>query len=251
MAAAVLALAGCDDRVAGTSVGTGNPTEIQVGFRDSSGAPVAMTGTLKVYASTQIPVEGFAPDPLLSMQVEGATSATLKAEAFQALADSLWPKESVEGGTRKFNLVLIGSNKGFVLSGFGVGKAADGFSPRAGDDIAAWSGTKANVTAVLSPLDSLSGSVDTTTFTAKWDYHLFVYGTGFASKIVKGRYSLAGVPRGRYQGDIILLPSSSASRPLSDSTQIFDLNGVIGGSQGPLSLGPVRAIVPLPDSLVH
>lgn len=251
MAAAALALAGCGERFAGTSVGTGNPTEIQVAFRDSTGAPVTVTGSLQVYASTQIPVPGFAPNPLLTVDVAGASSASLKAEAFQSLADSLWPKSSVDSGTRKFNLVLIGSKEGFVLSGFGFKKAAEGFSPRAEDDKAAWTGAKAVVTSVVAPLDTLVGSVDTSTFNMKWNYHLFVYGTGFASQIEKGVYRLAGIPRRRYQGEIILLPSKNSPEQLPDSTHVFDVNGVVGASLGTLTIGSLHETVPLPDSLRH
>ena len=51
--AVAFALARCETQVAGTSVGTGNPTEIQVSFKNDSGS-MAVTGTLNVYASTQI-----------------------------------------------------------------------------------------------------------------------------------------------------------------------------------------------------
>jgi hypothetical protein len=249
LAWAALTLSGCDGRIAGTSVGTGNPTEIQVGFRDSSGTPTPVTGSLQVYASTQIPVPGFAPQPLLSLDLAGASSASLKVEAFQGLADSLWPKGSVENGTRKFNLVLIGLKEGFVLSGFGFEKAAKGFSPRTEDDKTVWTGAKAVVTGVVAPLDTLIGSVDTATFSAKWSYHLFLYGTGFASQIEKGKYRLTGVPRGKYQGDVILLPGAFWTETPPDSAYVFDMDGAIGAHSDPLTIGPIHETVLLPASL--
>jgi hypothetical protein len=249
LAAAALALAGCDGLLAGTSVGTGNPTEIQVAFRDSTGAPVAVTGSLQVYASTQIPVPGFAPNPLLTVDVAGASSASLKAEAFRGLADSLWPKGSIDSGARKFNVVLIGRKEGFVLSGFRFQKAAEGFSPRAEDDKAAWTGVKAVINGVVAPLDTLVGSVDTSTFSQNWSYHLFLYGTGFESKIEKGKYRFSGLPRGRYQSDVILLPGTDWTDAPPDSTFVFEMNGIIGAYLDPLTIGPMHETVPLPDSL--
>ena len=67
------------ETVAGSSVTTGNPTEIQVSFTGENG-PVALTGRVDVYGATQVPIPGFNPDPLASFDVADKQDFRLASE---------------------------------------------------------------------------------------------------------------------------------------------------------------------------
>jgi hypothetical protein len=250
-AAAALALSGCIDRLAGTSVGTGNPTEIQVAFRDSTGAPVAVTGSLQVYASTQIPVPGFAPNPLLTVDVAGASSASLKAEAFQGLADSLWPKGSIDSGAYEFNVVVAGGTQGAVLRGFSFRKDGSAFDLRAqaaGDGV---NGKVAEIEGTLAPLVDIECALDTNELSMNWDNYLFLYGTGYAAKGVKGKFVLHGIPKKRHAVSFISVPGKDdPSGGGSDSLFVYGLNvDIVPDKINQAQLGDLQSSLPTPELL--
>lgn len=246
LCAVAAALAGCGDRVAGTSVGTGNPTEIAISFRDEAGAVVPVTGSIHVYAATQIPT--FASAPLFSVDVNAATSGSIGTQALAGVADSLWAEGSTEGASRKFNLVVQGQDQGVILKGFTWRKDEGRFGLRSEDGDAIRNGNRATIKGGLTPLVTLSGSVDTLDFYSKWDYHLFVYGTGFTSKIENGRFSLVNIPRGEYTSHMILLPNPEGGASGVDTASIFGFTG-LAGQAGTLAVGPLHNRVALPDSL--
>ncbi|MBW8890514.1 MAG: hypothetical protein JF616_22405 [Fibrobacteres bacterium] len=251
MAAAALALSACDGRIAGTSVGTGNPTEIQLGFRDSSGAPVPVTGSLQVYASTQIPVPGFSPQPLLTVDVAGAPSASLKAEAFQALADSLWPKGSVENGVYAFNLVVAGQERGAILKGFEFRKDGSRFVLPDADSGAARLGDAVRIDRIVSPLTDIEGVIDTNSLSSTWDNYLFLYGTGYAAKSMSGKFVFHGLPETSHQAFLISLPHKDDPIGTSiDSLFIYGVStDITSGSVNALKVGDVQSAVPNPQSI--
>lgn len=111
-----LVFARCDaGPLAGSSVTTGNPTEIQVSFTDENG-PVALAGRVDVYGSTQVPVPGFDSEPLASVEVSGQKDVILKPGHFTAIPDTMWPEGSLEGDSlAHFNLVITGDGKGAIL----------------------------------------------------------------------------------------------------------------------------------------
>jgi hypothetical protein len=246
--AACLAFPSCDDQVAGTSVGTGNPTEIEVAFKDDAGS-VAITGTMNVYASTQIPVPGFSPEPLVSVPVNGATHAALNASALKAVADTLWPKASVENGLYRFNVVVTGTDKGSILKGFAFRKDSNDFELRAEDSGAVRIEGVATVMGAMTPLVSFQASLDSARISPSWDYYLFIYGTGYAGMADQGRFSIPKLPQGRYEAHIVLLPAREHSTSGTDSTFVFSLKAPIEPGQDSLALGPILATIPLPDSL--
>jgi hypothetical protein len=246
--ACVLALGACDDRMAGTSVGTGNPTEIEIAFKDDAGtAPI--TGSLSVYATTQIPVEGYAPEPLLQVDVAGASQATLKATAFAALADSLWPKGSKNDSERFFNVVVTGEEQGAVLKGFTWRKADTSFGLRAEDEKVKAGETRATVKSLLVPLVAFRGTVDTASFNLFANYHLFIYGTGFKAQVEHGTFSMAKVPKDKYEGFLLSLPKSDHVISGLDSTSVFSLTSPLEDGASDLIKGPLHDRVLLPDSL--
>ena len=247
---AALAMAGCEDRVAGTSVGTGNPTEIQLGFRDGTGS-VALSGRVSVYAATQIPVEGYRPQPLLDYAVQGNT-AVLKASDFASLADTAWDKKSIDQGVYAFNVVVTGSDKGSVLTGFGFDKALGSFVLRPQDEDAAWN--KAHTGVILSDslraLVDMQGTVDTNTISPVKDYHLFLYGTGFSSKLDSGNFVFYAVPEGKYDAFLISFPQKDHQASGGDTTDVFSTSAPLSPDATSLSRGELYDRVRLPDSLI-
>jgi hypothetical protein len=245
----VLALSRCfDDQVAGTSVGTGNPTEIEIAFKDDAGtAPI--TGNLSVYASTQIPVEGYAPQPLLTVDVTGASQATLKASAFATLADSLWPRSSRNDSECFFNVVVTGANSGAVLKGFAWRKADTSFGLRAEDEKVKAGVTRATVKSVLAPLVAFQGTVDTSNFSRLLDYHLFIYGTAYKAKVEHGVYMMPKVPKDKFDGFLISLPKKEDQISGADSASVFSLTSQLQEGSLNLTKGAVHERVLLPDSL--
>lgn len=251
LAAAVLALTSCEDRVAGTSVGTGNPTEIQLGFRDSSGS-AALSGRVSVYAATQIPVEGYRPEPLLEYELKDAAYATLKAADFAALPDTVWDERSLANGVRSFNVVVSGASQGSILAGFGFDKVNGGFVLRQEDGEATWNPGHDGVVLKdsLRALVELKGTIDTAIMSRYKDYHLFLYGTGFASKIEGGTYSFHGVPDGTYNAFLISLPHRDQQGSSTDTTDIFSTTAPLSTESPTLSMGELHDRVRLPDSLI-
>ena len=246
--AVAFALARCETQVAGTSVGTGNPTEIQVSFKNDSGS-MAVTGPLSVYASTQIPVPGFSPGPMVSLPVTGTTHATLTVQALATLADSLWPKTSVENGLYKFNIVVTGENHGVILKGLSFKKKDGVFVLRDEDSKSPRTGTVAAVEGAMTPLVLYQGVFDSTTMSANWDYHLFLYGTGFTGKGDGGRFTIPKLPFGQYESHMVLIPSKSNPASGIGNVDVYKMTSLIEPGKKALTIGAVQSQVPLPDAL--
>ncbi len=246
--ACVLAFSRCDTQVAGTSVGTGNPTEIEVAFKSDSSAAASITGNLSVYASTQIPVEGYQPMPLLTVDVAGATHASLKASLFLNVADSLWPKGSRNDSERFFNVVVTGENQGAVLKGFTWRKADTSFGLRKEDDAPAGVMT-VSVKGLLAPLVAFQGTVDTSNFNIFADYHLFIYGTGYKVKVEHGKFSMQNLPKDSYDAFLLSLPKKDHPISGMDSTSVFSITTPLAAGTSNLVKGSLHELIPLPDSL--
>lgn len=248
---AALALAGCEDRVAGTSVGTGNPTEIQVSFRDDADAAVSLTGTMKIYASTQVTVSGYDPDPLFSIPVPASSKAALKAGDFASLHDSLWPAGSVQADARKFNVVILGGDHGGVLTGFAYLKDKGAFELRAEDTKPVWdaSGRSAAIRGRIKSLVEFKGAIDTTKLSGSLDYQLFMYGTGFTAPVLGGTFSFPKLPEGQYQAFLISQPKKDQQSAGSDSATIFTTSALLTAGNTDLAKGAIHERVLLPDSL--
>jgi hypothetical protein len=248
--AAVLALSCCDFMVAGTSVGTGNPTEISVAFKNDSDASAPVTGTLSVYASTQIPVPGFSPAPLLTVPLDRSLQASLNSDDFQSVPDSLWPKTSVVNGVYKFNMVVSGETQGAILKGFSWRKADKDFVLRAEDKDAVIHDKLATIRGAVSPLVEYKGMItDSANLNKLWDYYLFIYGTGFSAKAENGVFKLPNLPSGKHASNVVLIPIQDHQLSGIDSTNVFGLTEPMDTGKNSITIGSISDIVPLPDSL--
>ena len=248
--ASVLMLACCEDQVAGTSVGTGNPTEIQVSFRDDSDRAVSLTGALRIYASTQVPVSGYRPEPLLTVPLSGSVSASLKPVHFSGLTDSLWPQGSISEGVLWFNVVILGADRGAILSGLGYRKATADFIVKAQTEVSLGQTGIATRRLRVAPLVAFRGSVDTAAFSPALDYHLFLYGTGFTAKVNHGAFEIPGMPDGSYQAFLLSLPKPDGTSSGGDSATVFETSAALQAVGSQLSRGTIHARIALPDSLL-
>ena len=248
--AIALTLWSCDTQVAGSSVGTGNPTEIKIGFTQD-GAATAITGTMDVYASTQIPVPGFSPNPILSIPVTSAKDATVSAQALAAMADSLWPSTSIEGDTLyHFNLVVSGATQGTILKSFGLRKGKKDFVPRVEDAGAKKVGDGLEIGAALTALVEVKAVIDSTALSPTRDDYLFLYGTGYTAKGISGQFKFVGLPKGDYETYLLSLPRKDGNASGEDTLYVYGLKSQVHtDSDNLLTVGTVTGSVPLPESL--
>jgi hypothetical protein len=250
--AAACAFFACDLQTAGTSVGTGNPTEIEVAFKNDSGS-VYITGTMEVYAATQIPVPGFSPDPLIRMPVSGASHAALQAEALAALADSLWPATSVENGLYRFNVVVTGEAEGSVIKGFVFRKDSGDFVLEPKYEKTPRNPGSALVKGGMEKLVSIACAIDTTDLLSNFDDYLFLYGTGFKTKEAEGGFIFPSIPKGEYDAFLLSLPGKGQGGiGVDDSLYVYGLStGIAADKPNVLTLAGVQATVPTPEPLKH
>jgi len=246
--AAALGLLQCETRLAGSSVGTGNPTEIEVAFADRAG-PITLSGRVEVFAASQIPVPGFSTEPLIRMNVAGGARVTLNAEAFLALGDSLWPESSLEGDSvRSFNVVATGDSQGAVIAGLRFAKKTGGFLLRPEDGLPK-DGEAAKVIGAVRPLVEIRGRMDAGDLQPGTESFLFVYGTGFYAKGDAGRFVFPRMPSGEYETFLISYDKGNFPSG-SESMDVFRLSGPIGpGDEALLGLSGIQERIPIPDSL--
>lgn len=198
----------CDTMMAGTSAGTGNPTEIQLGFLDSTG-PAPFTGWVDVFAATQIPVPGFRSQPLAHFQVDNAREFVLKGEDLASITDTLWPQSSRDGDSLvRFNVVATGEKTGVILRGFGYRVLSKDFSMAGVDSARKVNEERVGVKAALMPLVEAHAKMDPRSLDFKDKNYLFVYGTGISAKVDSGsgRFTFARVPKGHHEIAFISIP---------------------------------------------
>jgi hypothetical protein len=248
--AAALALNCCDTQVAGTSVGTGNPTEIQVSFKNDSGS-VSINGSLDVYAATQIPVPGYSPVALIHIDVAGTTQAIFGADAFKSIADTLWPKGSIEKGNYHFNVIISDGKHGTILRGFAFRKGKSDFVLRDEDKDAPRDGNRAAIEGTVTPMVPMICSLDTAKISPKKDHYLFLYGTGFIAKGDSGKFQFASVPKGSHNVFLLSLPmKGDMGTGVGDSLFVYGMStSADAGKTNILTQSDIQATVPIPDSL--
>lgn len=248
--AAALAFWNCEQQMAGSSVGTGNPTEIEVAFTDDGGS-LPLTGRMEVFASTQIPVPGFSHGPLISKSLSDQTHMNLSAADFQALQDSLWPKSSIEGeSTFRFNVVVTGDSLGAVLKGLGFEKKSGTFSLRAEDSMTVRNENTAVVRGVVAPLVEIRARMDKESLHPEKNHFLFVYGTSFYALGDTGLFVFPKLPLGEYEGFMLSIGKDIVSIGDADSIFIYNTTAPIAsGKEMHLDRGSIQDSIPIPDSL--
>lgn len=232
-----------------TSVTTGNPSGIRIIFKKDS-TPISLNGVVEVFASTQIPVPGFSPKPLLRIELAEAKDIEIATSSINSIPDSLWPEKSTEGDSiQRFNAVITSDSLGLILENICFNRKKAGFSFSKEDSVLPSNNSQAEIIANLAQLTDYAGKTDTNQLSAFHDYYLFIYGTGFVSKGEHGIFMLPRLPIGTHNA--FFLPLAKKPYPVSsiDSATIFSLNGKLDTRTDSLSRGPIYREIELPDSL--
>jgi hypothetical protein len=221
-----LAFARCDhETLAGSSVTTGNPTEIQVSFTGENG-PVALSGRVDVYGATQVPIPGFSPDPLASFEVADQQDFRLASEDFASIPDSLWPVGSLEGDSlAHFNLVITGEGQGAIVRNLTLRKKAGEFVVGVASTLAARTKDIARMEVGLGVLSEHQAFIDPENLPANRLNYLFVKGTGFAAREEGGTFRFATLPEGDHTASFISLPDPTNTQGHDeDSAYVYNLD---------------------------
>lgn len=238
-----------DDQVAGSSVTTGNPTEIQVSLTDAGGGPVALSGRVEIYASTQIPIPGFRPEPLARFEVGGDTF-TLDAGRFEGIADSLWAKGSLEGDSlAKFNLVITGADKGAILGDMAYRLKDGKFKLNAGTFKAGKAGA-AKISALVSGFSAYQATLDSSILGLRRHHYLFIRGTGYFARSDSARFVFPALPVGSHNPILISIPTkeSQATSP-QDSVELYSLEKPLATGENPTLRGSSLGRISIPSEL--
>ena len=237
----------CEMQTAGSSVGTGNPTEIKISFTGGSG-PAALKGRVDIFAATQIPVPGYRPEPLASIPVDGAMELILRAEILAGIPDSLWPKSSASGDSLyRFNLVVAGDSQGVVLRGLDYRRRSGEFALTAPDLKAKQeSGGRWLLDAAMAKLVDAGARIDPEILDPTKKHYLFLAGTNLFALADSGRFEFKSIPEGSYEMSFLSLPlqHSVGSR---DSADVYGLISKLNTSRSDsIEVGDIIEVVPLP-----
>ncbi len=238
--------------ISSTSVSTGNPVGLTFHFEKGS-HPIALTGTMDIYAATQIPVPGYRPDPLLRIRLDNTDTARLDATVLAAIPDTLWLNNTgMKDSLLNFNVVLTGDSEGAILQGFS-------FDKRRGLIISpATSEGERTFHAEVSSLVDYVGHLrldSTGLSTHRFDFYLFIFGTGYyakgighqASEVDTILFTIPKLPAGQHDAFVLLFPNP-AYAPLShsDSTAILNLESPFRTDSDSLRVVSVFKLVKLP-----
>jgi hypothetical protein len=213
--------------ISSTSISTGNPVGITFRF-EKEAKPVALTGTLDIYASMQIPVPGYSPEPLLRMRLDNSDTARLAASALASIPDTLWPDDpDGKDSLLKFNVVLTGDSLGAILKGFRFDKRHKVVIPPAASD------AEETFHAEVSGLVDYAGvlELDSGYSTHRYDYYIFIFGTGYFAKMVGDKsygdtlpFTLSKLPAGQHDAFLLGLPNPAVVQTsYPDSAAVFTL----------------------------
>jgi hypothetical protein len=242
-----LALLRCDTQVAGSSVTTGNPTEIQVSFT-GDGQPTALTGRVELYGATQIPVPGFQPEPLASFEVDGKEMFTLKAGDLNGIADSLWALGSKEGDSLvRFNLVVTGEREGAILRDLAYRIKEGEFALQEADSKRVVE-DRARIVAKINPMTDYQAIIDPSRLDPDRLLFLFLAGTGYAAESDGGFFAFPSLPEGSHSLSFITLPHDQHVVIGEDTAIVYATDRpVMAGKMDTLAVTAVQFQVPMPD----
>jgi hypothetical protein len=232
---AILALALCcygcfetkapDNEFTGTSTTSGNPTKIDLGFVDSTG-PTNVTGTIGIYAKTQIPMPEFEPEPLLKFEIKGKRSFILNSSDLSLIADSLWPASSRIGDSiYQFNILVTNDSLGTIMEGFSYNANRSRFNISDSVDHKEKSDSITSVSAHLATLVDIPFLMREDFLEPEKEDYAFIPGTKYFVHLENTHPILRKVPRERHTAAFILLwqknhgPSGS-----TDSTIVYRSN---------------------------
>ena len=247
-AGAAVLFSQCELQLAGSSVGTGNPTEMKLGFAEN-GSPTSFTGKVDLFGSTQIPVPGFDTLPLASFQVDGKQELVLGAKDLKAIPMASWPKGSREGDSLfRFNLVATGTVRGAILAGLvwkGSNLVKGGFA--IDSQVVKRDNGKAGIDVGLRGLVEFRGRLPEDEVMPEMAHFLFIYGTGYFTEMKGNEFAFQGIPEDKIAPAFIRLPLESSSS--GDSTFVYGFKSSLNaGTTDTLEIKGIVENVPIPKN---
>lgn len=230
---------------------TQNLTKAQFLFQ-AGGEPKPFTGSLELYASTQIPVPGFRPEPLASFPIASVDEFALDSTAFTGIPDSLWPARSVFGDSLvKFNVLMAGKDSGSLLTGFLFNRQNKTFA-RSVNEIVQTNDKTLTSYVDLRHYDTLSIHIDPETLSPASINYFFVYGSPIIGKAdTAGNFQL-NAPQGTYSLSWLPIEGPNGIGSTQDSAWIYKLRyEATTGIPMENAISSIIGVVALPDSLKH
>lgn len=231
------ALTGCmDGRSAGTSSTTGNPVKVGLGFQQD-GASAAFSGRVRFYSPTHLPV--FDSVPLATYELTG-DSLFLTRDSVEAwiarTPDSLWLSDSL----CEFNALFMSSTgRGATLMGirYKVGKGflkPEEWVPKGGKiDLAALTDYEGNVPSTADPQNA---------------FFVYVQGTPFYARLEEDKFSLKGVPPGRYAPYMMRVQKSRTAANMPIESPVYGLGDtLVPGQAKTFAPGAILDTLHVPD----
>lgn len=227
-------LGGCEgDRVAGTSVGTGNPGVVTLGFVEGSAA-ARVTGQVTVYAPDHNPLVDSLP--LAAFAVDDQDSLELPWESL--VSGRAGPISSSDSLFRLNILLRTLDGRGAWLPGVAFALRPDGIH-------SLFHGSRMDLPVV--PLDFFRGAVEGEDGEGERRY-LTLFGSPFFGRVNDRAFALDSIPRGRYEARLVRFLENA---PIIGDTRPAPVHA-LGDSldtQGTGALSPLPEIlgtVPLP-----
>jgi hypothetical protein len=213
----------------------------------AGGRPFSFTGNLELYASTQLPVPGFRPEPLKSFSLVGVNDFDLDSSAFGEISDSLWSAGSAFGDSIVlFNIFVAGKDSGSFLPGFAFHRRKKSFARSIGGSGAAENRLASN--AELLPYDGMTVRMNPERLSPDNPAYLFVPGSGIVGRSDSGTFLLSA-PRGKYALTLIFVPGPDHSTGLNDSVGLYNLRyEAATGTPSENAMSGVSGLVAVPDS---
>jgi hypothetical protein len=246
VSACVLQERGSD--VAGTSVGTGNPGKLKLGFNIEDSA-YRFAGSISLFADRQISVPGVDPDPLAVFPVEPSNEFILAAENVAAIPDSIWPSNSRTGDSiRRFNLVVSNSSFGAIVKGIGLDLTRREFLPYDSQS-AIVENRKFEVAVELHPMKPLTAKINPIRLENTNHNFLFVYGSGFYAKSDSGEFIFPPMPTIEYEMSFVSFPGENRPTTSLDSSYIYGVAPIITHDSGEVrDVSGLIEQIPLPEA---
>lgn len=235
--------------MAGTSISTGNPGSIKTSFKLDS-LPLSFSGWVKIFASTQISIPHFQPEPLKRWVIADAKELVLGPEMLNGIADSSWPQTSHLGDSvYSFNIVFEGDSIGAIvrdLQYFGIEKKIG----LGGNAILA---SPLERTTSFSRLERLSAFVSPERLSSLRNHYLFIYGTGYSAIGNDGYFDFPLLPKDAYKLAYIALPRKDAGHLSGqDSANIYSAATTIDtGTRITLEIGDITERIRLPEFYIR
>jgi hypothetical protein len=236
--------------VTSTSVTTGNPTGIRILFKRDT-LPVSISGHVDFFATTQIPLPSYSPNPILRANISNANEFQLEPDILMGIADSLWPKTSIDADSiYHFNLVVSDSSVGILLKDFGWNKKNNSFRIQLSNGELIDENQKMDLNGNLVLLKEVVCNIDPVTMSPDRTNILFIYGTGFWTIEKNGRFVFPALPKGEYELAHAGLPGRDRPTSRFDSLDIYGINKKISTEkENFLIIKGIIEEIPLSDSL--